>query len=199
MARSVEAREIEIRRIGCDPDTFEAFYREHVEAVERFVARRVADRELAADLTADIFVAAIESAESYRPSRGTPVGWLFGVARNVVSAERRRRGRERNATTRLLGRRLLEPDDVARIDERVDAEAGRRRLYAAMADLPDGQRAVLELVAVDGLSVGEAAGVLGVAPLAARVRLHRARTRMTDQLIEPAPEQSSPRPQEAAP
>ena len=200
MARSVAARDIEIRRIGCDPDAFEAFYREHVEAVQRFVARRVADRELAADLTADIFIAAIESAKSYMASRGTPVAWLFGVAHNVVSAERRRSGRERNATNRLLGRRLLDPDDVARIDERVDAEAGRRRLYAAMADLPDGQRAVLELVAVDGLSVGEAAGALGVAPLAARVRLHRARARMTDQLMEAAaPEQHSPRPQEAAP
>ena len=199
MKRSVAARDIAISRIGCDRDVFEAFYREHVEAVQRFVARRVADRELAADLTADIFVAAIESADTYRPSRGTPVAWLFGVARVVVSAERRRSGRERDATGRLLGRRLLDADDVARIDERLDAEAQSRGLYQAMAHLPAGQRAVLELVAVDGLSLGEAAVALGIAPLAARVRLHRARARMTDQLSEPAaPERPSPQPQEAS-
>jgi hypothetical protein len=48
--------------IATDPDAFERFYREHVEAVQRFVARRVDDPYLAADLTADVFVAAIESA-----------------------------------------------------------------------------------------------------------------------------------------
>src|SRR5206468_1886418 len=39
----------------------------------------------AADLTADVFVAVIESAGSYRRSRGEPVAWLFGIARNVVA------------------------------------------------------------------------------------------------------------------
>jgi RNA polymerase sigma factor (sigma-70 family) len=128
------------------------------------------------------------------------VAWLFGVARIAVSAERRRSGRERAATGRLVGRRLLDADDVSRIDERLDAEAQSRCLYEAMADLPASQRAVLELVAVDGLSLGEAAAALGIAPLAARVRLHPARARMTSQLSQPAaPERPSPRPQEAAP
>ena len=35
-------------RIAHDPDVFEAFYREHVDAVQRFVARRIADPHLAA-------------------------------------------------------------------------------------------------------------------------------------------------------
>jgi RNA polymerase sigma factor (sigma-70 family) len=196
---SAAAERAGVSRIGCDPDAFEAFYREHVESVQRFVSRRVSDRELAAELTSDIFVAAIESAGSYRRSRGTPVAWLFGVARVVVSSELRRQGRERRATSRLLGRRLLDEDAAARIDERLDAEAQRRRLYEAMACLPDGQRAVLELVAVDGLTLTEAAGALGINPLAARVRLHRARARMTD-LIDPATQDPgpSPRAQEAA-
>src|ERR1700688_2874151 len=157
-------------RIGSDPDAFEAFYREHVEAVQRFVARRVGDRERAADLTADIFVAAIESASTYRSDRGTVTAWLFGIARVAVSADRRRVGRERQASSRLLGRRLLDADDVGCADERLDAEAHCRRLYQAMAHLSDGQRAVLELVAVDGLALSEAAAALGIAPLAARVR-----------------------------
>jgi RNA polymerase sigma-70 factor (ECF subfamily) len=56
----------ELAEIASDPDAFERFYREHVEAVQRFVARRVDDPYLAADLTADVFVAAIGSAGSYR-------------------------------------------------------------------------------------------------------------------------------------
>jgi RNA polymerase sigma factor (sigma-70 family) len=182
-----------------DPDAFEVFYRKHVEAIERFVARRVPDRELAADLTADVFVAAIESAGSYRALRGSPSAWLFGIARVVVSAERRRNGRERVATSRLLGRRLLDADDVTRLDERLDAEAQSRRLYQAMDHLSEEQRAVLELVAVDGLSLGEAAAALRIAPLAARARLHRARARMTDQLpMYPALKDTSTQSQEAS-
>lgn len=40
---------------------------------------------LAADLTADVFLRAIESAESYDPRLGPPAAWLTGVARNVVA------------------------------------------------------------------------------------------------------------------
>ncbi|GAB3252398.1 hypothetical protein [Nocardioides dilutus] len=40
-------------RIAGEPDALEAFYRDHIEAVQRFVARRVSDPHVAADLTAD--------------------------------------------------------------------------------------------------------------------------------------------------
>jgi RNA polymerase sigma-70 factor (ECF subfamily) len=165
----------ELRRIEHDPDAFEAFYREHVEGVQRFVARRVADPYLAADLTADVFVAAIDAAGGYRRDRGTPVAWLFGVARIVVAAEHRRAGRERRANARVEGRRLLAEEDLERLQERIDAASQSRALFAAVAELPEGERAVLELIALDDLSVGEAAAVLGVRPVTARVRLHRAR------------------------
>ena len=70
--------------------------------------------------------------------------WLFGVARNVVSAEHRRASRERAANARIQGRRLLDDDDIARLQERIDAEAAGRELLRAVAFLPDGERAVLE-------------------------------------------------------
>jgi RNA polymerase sigma-70 factor (ECF subfamily) len=171
-----------VQAIGRDPDLLEAFYREHVEAVQHFVARRVADRQLAADLTAEVFLAAIESAGSYRPGRGSPMAWLYGVARNVVSGELRRSGRERRAVGRLGGQRVLDGDDQTRMDERLDAAARARELYRAMERLSDGERAVLELTALDGLTVAEAAGALGIQPIAARVRLHRARRTLDSEL-----------------
>ncbi|HEU4656606.1 MAG TPA: RNA polymerase sigma factor [Capillimicrobium sp.] len=172
----------DLRRIATDPDAFEAFYREHVEAVQRFIARRVGDRERVADLTAEVFLAAIASASGYRRGRGTPAAWLFGVARNVVADDRRREGRERRATGEIVGRRLLAEDDLARMDERLDAAAQSRRLYEAMDRLSERERAVLELVALDDLSVIEAAAVLGIRPVAARVRLHRARRALRERL-----------------
>jgi RNA polymerase sigma factor (sigma-70 family) len=173
----------DVGRIAEDPDAFEAFYRAHLPLVHRFVARRVADPHLAADLVAEVFLAAIDGAGGYRPDRGSPAGWLTGVARNVVAAEFRRQSRDRDAARRLVGRRLLDADSLTRIEERIDAERETRRLYDALASLPRRDRALMELVAVDGLSVAEAAAVLGVKPGTARVRLHRSRARVQSHLL----------------
>jgi RNA polymerase sigma-70 factor (ECF subfamily) len=164
--------------IGNDPQAFESFYRTHVEDVLRFIARRVNDPQLAADLTADVFLAAIEAAPRYRAARGAPRAWLFGIARNVVSGERRRAARERRAFARVEGRRLLGEDDVQRLQEKIDAAREARALYEALLDLPEGERAVLELVALDDLTVTEAAAALHIRGATARVRLHRARVAM---------------------
>jgi RNA polymerase sigma-70 factor (ECF subfamily) len=180
--------------IGSDPAAFEIFYRAHVEAIQRFVARRVEDPYLAADLTAEVFLAAIDSAHTYRASRGRPIGWLYGVARNVMAAERRRSARELRASGRVAGRALVEADDLVRLEERIDAEARSRSVYRAMDELSDSERAVLELVALDGLSVQEAATALGIRPVTARVRLHRARQKLKHELS-PSPSQLTPMPE----
>jgi RNA polymerase sigma factor (sigma-70 family) len=179
----------EVARIAHDPDVFEVFYREHVDAVQRLVARRIADPHLAADLTAEVFLAAIDAAASYRPRRGAPALWLFGVARNVVNSEFRSAAREKQVNARFEGRRLLADDDIVRAQERIDAEARSRELYAALDGLTDAERAVFELSALDGLSATEAARALGIRPVTARVRLHRARHTLRREL---APQEAQP-------
>jgi RNA polymerase sigma-70 factor (ECF subfamily) len=168
--------------IGTDSEIFEAFYREHVDGVQNFIARRVADRGRAADLTAEIFIEAIESADRYRPSAGTPRAWLYGIARFVIAADARRRDAERKREDRWRGSALLDADEAARADARLDAAARSRELYAAMDGLPEDERTVLELVALDELTVAEAAAVAGVRPVTARVRLFRARRKMRAEL-----------------
>lgn len=168
----------QVRHIATDPEIFEAFYREHVEAIQGFVARRIGDRDRAADLTAEIFLAAIGAARRYRPGRGNPKAWLYGIAQNVVSIDRRRAGREHARDARLRGSALLDEGDGAEIEARIDAGREQRRLYEAMDQLSESERAVLELVAIDELSLAEAAAAAGVRPVTARVRLHRARRKL---------------------
>ena len=172
----------QVRLIASDPEIFEAFYRQHVEAIQGFVARRVGDRERAADLTAEIFLAAIGAAHRYRPGRGSPKAWLYGIAQNVVAIDRRRAGREQAREERLRGSALLDGDDAAEIDARIDAAAAQRHLYEAMERLSETERAVLELVAIDELSLAEAAAAADVRPVTARVRLHRARRKLRTEL-----------------
>lgn len=168
--------------IGLDPEAFEVFYRRHVEEVHRFIARRVGDPHTAADLTADVFMAVIEASASYRPDRGTPIAWVFGVARNVIADRERSVARELRAVSRITGRALLDPPSLARVEERLDAARDARALYAVLSTLPDDDRGLLELVALDGISPTDAARVLGVKPVTARVRLHRARRQVITQL-----------------
>jgi RNA polymerase sigma factor (sigma-70 family) len=157
------------------PEGFEAFYLQHFDAMTRFIARRVADPHAVADLTAEVFLAALHSRHTYRPGRGSETGWLYGAARNVLSAERRRSEREARAVERAVARRLLDTDDLTDLTDRIDAEDPARRALSAMADLPEGEKALLELVVIDQLTVAEAAQALGIRVGTARVRLHRAR------------------------
>jgi sigma-70-like protein len=94
-----------VRSMGTEPAAFTEFYRAHVHEVTRFVARRVADPQLAADLTAEVFLAAIEAAARYRGplaargrgctgSRATSSGrasWPSGPGLTPVPAARRTR------------------------------------------------------------------------------------------------------------
>jgi RNA polymerase sigma-70 factor (ECF subfamily) len=178
-----------VRSIGTDPAAFTEFYRAHVDEVTRFVARRVSDPQLVADLTAEVFVAVIEAASRYRGSSGGPRTWLYGIARNVIAGEFRRSEREQRAERLVAGRRLLDADDVDRLMAKIDAFRQVRKLLEELQALPEGERAVLELVAVDDLSVAEAAAVLNIRPVAARVRLHRARRALLSTPLQPVVEE----------
>src|ERR1700744_3422886 len=111
-----DPRRDEVSAIGHITQAFEAFYGSNLAAVQPSVARRVSDPHLAADLTADVFLAAIQSAHKYKPDRGSPGAWLIGVARNVVNAEFRRAAKNRAVTRLVSGRELLDADSLADIE-----------------------------------------------------------------------------------
>ena len=166
--------------VATEPAELEAFYREHLAFVRSYLARRVDDPFVIADLTADVFLRVIRSAKTYRADLGPPRAWLTGIARHLVADHRQASAREDAAARLLHGRRLLDDDSAERIVSRIAAEAPARALLAAIAELPASLRSVVELVAVDGLAVHEAAVVLGISPGAARVRYHRARRLLRD-------------------
>jgi hypothetical protein len=57
-----------------------------VDAVTAYFARRVAEPQVVADLTADTFVAAITSFGSFDPRKGTARAWVFGIVRRVYAS-----------------------------------------------------------------------------------------------------------------
>ncbi len=165
-----------------DPVAFEAFYRRHLDRITGFAVRRCDGPEEVADLVAAVFLAVIESAPRFDPSRGEPVGWLFGVAANQLRMQRRGTGRQRGIAVRVSGQRLLDPDDVARLEERIDAERLAGDVRRAVARLPRGERAVFELVSREGLTPAQTGVALGISATAVRVRLSRARAKLRREL-----------------
>lgn len=163
---------------------FERLYREQVDAITAYFARRSPDPHIVADLTADTFVEAIASFGSFDPDRGSARAWLFGIARRVYAGHCEVRSRQHERVARLAGRRELEPDQVGELLDRIDAERAGRQLVEALTALPPVERAVIELVDLAGFSPKEAAGALGLSSGAARMRLLRGRARLrrtTDQ------------------
>lgn len=157
---------------------FERLYRDNVDVVTAFFARRSTDPQAVADLTADTFVAAITSLGTFDPRKGTARAWVLGIARRVHAAHCEAISRQRDQAARLAGRRELPPDHFAELEARIDSERSGRRLLQALAALPETDRVAVELVDIAGLRPSEAATVLGVAAGTLRMRLMRARARL---------------------
>ena len=157
---------------------FERLYRANVDAVTAYFARRTADPQVVADLTADTFVAVITGFGSFDPRKGTARAWLFGIAGHVYAAYCAAYSHQQNKLERLGGRRDLGPDEVDELLERIDAERAARGLLSELARLPERDRAVIDLVDIGGLPPKEAAAALGLTPGTVRMRLMRARARL---------------------
>lgn len=76
-----------------DAVTFEAVYDRYFEPVFRFVTYRTGNREVAKDLTADIFLKVYKKFSAYDPNKGSFEVWLYTIAGNRVKDYYRRKNR----------------------------------------------------------------------------------------------------------
>ena len=157
-----------------DPERFGQFFDRYYAEVSEFFWVRTADVEVAADLTAETFAAALEGLDRFDGSRGTAAGWLFGIADKQLRQLLRRGRVDRRSRDRLH----LDPipfDEGGY--ERVEALSEIRRLVeplaAALAALPEAVRRAIELRVLDQLEYATVAQRLGCSQGAARVRVSR--------------------------
>ena len=169
-------------------EALQAFYLRHVGGVTRFLARRGTTPEDLADAVAQTFVEVIGSASRYDRARGNPTAWLFGIAAHTASAQWREQRRSAGIVAAVAGRRLLDEDDYARLETRIDASRLQQPLADALGSLAPAERELVELVDIDGLAPGDAGRALGIKPAAARMRLTRGRRRLRAALAVEAPD-----------
>lgn len=170
------------RFVDGDPDAFVAFYRRHMSAVLGFFLRRTGDPELTADLTAEVFAAALLGAERYRPGERPALAWLYGIAAHKL-ADSRRRGRVEDQARRRLAMEPLAIDDaeLERVAEIADDGTAERALSALP---PDQRNAVLARV-VDERPYPEIAKQMRCSELLVRQRVSRGLKALRTQIKEP--------------
>lgn len=155
-----------------DSGAFEVFYRRHLPGVLRILLGQTGDRELAADLAAEVFAAALLAAGRYRPEQPTALPWLAGIARYKASESRRRRRAEDRARRRLgITSEPIEDEDLARVDELADRAAALGEL---IDELPPAQREALLARVVAEQGYGDIAARVGASEAAVRQRVSRA-------------------------
>ena len=165
------------RSAAGDAAAFTPLVRKHSTALHGYFARRVPGA--ADDLLAEAWLQAFAARRTFDPSRGSARGWLFGVARNVLSQHLRRAGRK----AAVPGLEVTDPWQA--VDQRLDAAALAPELRRALDELPSEERELLLLVSWEQLTPAEAAAVVGIPAGTARSRLHRARGRLRDRFTPP--------------
>jgi RNA polymerase sigma factor (sigma-70 family) len=157
---------------------FEALYRASFEDVTRFVARRVDAPGDVADVVAATYALALDSWDRYDPARAPAIAWLLGIARNLLARRLRERAYEQSLLARIDA---PSPNgaELEELEELIDAVRLAPVVAAAVGRvLTENERDLFVLVHEDELSVADAARVLGISPVSARMRLARARRRV---------------------
>jgi RNA polymerase sigma factor (sigma-70 family) len=152
------------------PDDIEELYLGHARRIAGYLMRATGDAEVAADLTAETFAAALLARHRYRSDMGAPTTWLYAIAANKLKDWRRRGYAEDRARRQLrIERPALSADDVAefaRLADEVTADA-------LLEELPADQRTALRARVLDDRAYGEIAVAEGVSEAAIRQRVSR--------------------------
>ena len=133
-----------------DPSRFAELYEENFERIYAYIARRVRDRDVAQDLTSDVFHKALAHLPSF-DWRGIPfAAWLFRIAANVVSDEWKRAAKQ-----------VVEDPPEGSTEMSFEAFDHRARLFRLVDELPEDQRRVVAMRFAEEKSIREIADQLG--------------------------------------
>jgi RNA polymerase sigma-70 factor (ECF subfamily) len=144
-------------------DAFVEIFERYRDRVWRFFRRRIADAARAEELAQDTFVAVLQGTTRYEP-RAPFRSYLFGIAYNLLLAERRR-----------MSHRNTDPLGTEPLARETSDPVAQMWVRRALADLEADDREILMLREYEQLSYEEIADVQSLSLNTVRSRLFRAR------------------------
>lgn len=157
-----------------DPQQFDALYRVYVDEIYRFISYKTNSREVAEDLTSQVFMQALEHLANFRYQAGARFSsWLYTIARHHVIDHYRK---QRPVAT-------LEEADPISVPETassaVDQQFHQQRVQDILQLLPKDDQEILQLRLWQEKSYREIADILDVNAVAVRARHSRALKKFT--------------------
>jgi RNA polymerase sigma factor (sigma-70 family) len=153
---------------------FRSLYESTFAEIYAFVARSQTSGSDTDDVVAESYLAA------WRRINDVPIPpndrlWMYGVARNTLARFERSRRRQGRLFSRLSSQTDAGPPTI-------EPSSSHSEVTDAVTHLPKKEREVIQLIYWDGLSQDEAATVVGCSTNALRIRLHRAKKRLSRRL-----------------
>ena len=155
-------------------DALEVLYTRYNRLVFSVALAVVGDRNVAEEVTLDVFMRVWRGAKTYRPARAKVRTWLMVIARNhAIDVLRRRRRRPDSISLDLNDITLLGENDMPDPEESAEMAVQRKEIRDAFEQLPDEQRQVLLLAYFKGYSQSQIAELLAqpLGTIKTRVRL----------------------------
>ena len=175
LERRVDDRELVARARAGDAAAERALYEAHADRVYRLAYRMAGEPSLAQDFTQDAFIRAFDRLADFRGESAFST-WLTSIAVSVCLNGLRKQKRFRQREADL--------DDATELPRpgRVSEPDLKRRLNAAIDDLPPGYRTVFVMHDVEGYTHEEIGVALGIETGTSKAQLSRARARLREVL-----------------
>lgn len=146
--------------------------------INRYLGRQLPDREIAADLTQEVFVAVLRHIDRFDPRRASFRTWLYRIATNKVVDHARKR-RRWGPMGSLDGFDVADPSDVA--EWIVDADLARRAV-ATLGEQPARVQQIVRLKVFAGKTFAEIADVLDLPEATAKTTYYRGLARLRKEM-----------------
>ncbi|MBC8399759.1 MAG: sigma-70 family RNA polymerase sigma factor [Flavobacteriales bacterium] len=151
-----------------DPKQFEALYKKYYEQIFRYIHQRMDDKEMAFDITSQVFLKAMINLPKYK-YKGVPFSsWLYRIAMSEVYQSFKDK-----KSTRTVNVDTSNVEDI--IDEVEQDNTGemRQALIEVIGDLPEIELQIIEMRYFEKRSYREIGDILGMTENNAKVRAYR--------------------------
>jgi len=172
-----------VERAQGDAEAFGELYDRYVADIYRFVYSRLRDREVAEDVTSEVFFKALRAIDRYRPTGRPFRGWLYRIAANAITDHLR--ARRPAVDLEVAGQ---EPHRGPGVDEQVMNRREVARVWAAVDQLSEAQRTAIVLKLGQDMHTADIAACMGRSEGAVKLLIHRGLTVIRERLAEPAAE-----------
>ncbi|MDO8452828.1 MAG: RNA polymerase sigma factor [bacterium] len=149
-------------------ERFSEAYDKHVTSIYRFCYLKVSSRDLAEDLSSEVFLRFWKQLNSSRVDNDR--AFLYGIARNVIADHYRKK----QVPTVSLEGNLLDIADESEFADRAAVSSDMEQVRKALSELNDEYQSLIIWRYLDELSISEIAQIEGKSEESVRVGLHRA-------------------------